>query len=191
MANISLDQLSDIRIATPCPMKWDDMEGDDTVRFCRQCSLHVYNFSTMTPDEIGEVIDSRTENGRLCAGWFRRADGTMITRDCPVGLRLIGRKLRGAAYRVTAAVGLLVAGSIALATPSRSVNAGRMRTYQPFAALCEWLSPTAPPPPVVPPPPPPPQRVYEWTAGLLVAPPDRIGTGGTASTPDCGTNNES
>ena len=93
MANISLDQLSDIRIATPCPMKWDDMEGDDTVRFCRQCSLHVYNFSTMTPDEIGEVIDSRTENGRLCAGWFRRADGTMITRDCPVGLRLIGRKL--------------------------------------------------------------------------------------------------
>lgn len=150
MVNISLAQLNDIRLASPCPMKWDDMEGDGNVRFCRQCSLNVHNFSEMTPDEIAQVIASHTDSGNMCAGWRRRADGTMITQDCPVGWRLVQRKLRRTAHRVAAAVGLLVAGSLALATPGRSLDAGRMRTYQPFASLCEWLSPTAPPPPRLP-----------------------------------------
>ena len=186
MANFALAQLKDIRVASPCPMQWDDMGGDGNVRFCRQCSLSVYNFSEMTPDEIGQVIDSRTENGRLCAGWLRRADGTMITRDCPVGVRLLGRKVRRATHRVAAAVGLLVMGSLALATPGRSNNAGRLRTYQPFAALCEWLSPTAPPPPVVPPPP------MQWLAGdICIVPPNPNANGAPGSAPGLGANSES
>jgi hypothetical protein len=139
MADLALAQLGAIRIASPCPMKWEDMEGDGRVRFCGQCSLHVYNFSEMTPAAIADVIASRTGNGR------RRADGTMITRDCPVGLALIRRKLRMAAYRIAAAIGLLVTASVALAKPGREI--GRLRTCQPFATICEWLAPTAPPPP--------------------------------------------
>ena len=61
------------------------MIGDDRVRFCPQCKLNVYNFSAMPETEIQRLIARR--DGRLCARWYRRADGTILTSDCPVGFR--------------------------------------------------------------------------------------------------------
>jgi hypothetical protein len=31
--------LSRLRIATPCPIGWDEMTGDSQVRFCGHCQL--------------------------------------------------------------------------------------------------------------------------------------------------------
>jgi hypothetical protein len=39
----------------------------------------------MTPREVSELITAR--DGRLCIRLHRRADGTVITKNCPVGLR--------------------------------------------------------------------------------------------------------
>ena len=76
-----------LRIATPCPISWEQMTGDNRVRFCDHCHLNVYNISELSRIEAETLIAS-TE-GRLCARLFRRADGTVLTKDCPVGLRAL------------------------------------------------------------------------------------------------------
>jgi len=76
-----------LRIATPCPISWEQMRGNDQVRFCDHCQLNVYNISELSKLEAQTLIAS-TE-GRLCARLYRRADGTVLTKDCPVGLRAL------------------------------------------------------------------------------------------------------
>jgi hypothetical protein len=77
----ALTILDEIRVATPCQARWDEMPGDDRVRYCRVCARSVYNVSAMTSDETVALIAGR--EGRLCARLFRRADGTLVTADCP------------------------------------------------------------------------------------------------------------
>ena len=67
------------------------MNGDARVRFCNLCNLHVYNISEMNRAEIDQLITSTA--GRLCARLYRRSDGTIITKDCPVGLRAFQRRM--------------------------------------------------------------------------------------------------
>lgn len=83
--------LNRLRIATPCPVGWDQMTGDNRVRFCGHCQLNVYNISELSGMEAEKLIAS-TE-GRLCARLFRREDGTILTKDCPVGLRALRRRV--------------------------------------------------------------------------------------------------
>jgi hypothetical protein len=61
------------------------MEGDHQVRFCEDCQRHVYNFSAMSEAEINHLVSQR--EGRLCARFYQRADGTMLSSNCPVGFR--------------------------------------------------------------------------------------------------------
>jgi len=67
------------------------MLGDDRIRFCGQCSLNVYNLSSMTRADA-EALIARTE-GRLCVKFYRRFDGSIITQDCPIGLQAIKRRV--------------------------------------------------------------------------------------------------
>lgn len=90
--------LDRVRVAAPCSADWAEMRGDERVRFCERCSLNVYNLSAMTRREAERVV-VRSE-GRLCVRFYRRADGTTLTRNCPVGLRALKRR----ASRVTSAV---------------------------------------------------------------------------------------
>jgi hypothetical protein len=94
MAN---DQLGNLRIAVPCQASWEGMAGDERVRHCTLCSLNVYNFAEMTRGEVRALL-VRTE-GRVCARLYQRADGTVLTRDCPIGLRAVRQR----ASRVAAA----------------------------------------------------------------------------------------
>ena len=96
------DLLGRMRIASPCPASWERMEGDERVRFCRQCDLHVYNISELTRVEAESLV-ARTE-GRLCARLYRRADGTVLTKDCPTGLRAARRRVGRAAAAAFAAI---------------------------------------------------------------------------------------
>lgn len=84
--------LDQIKISAPCPANWEQMEGSsDEVRFCHQCHLHVCNLSAMTRQEALSLIQ-RTD-GRLCARIYQRHDGTVITSNCPQGLRIIKQRL--------------------------------------------------------------------------------------------------
>jgi hypothetical protein len=105
--------LGKVNVASPCHASWDAMEGDDKSRFCGQCQKNVYNLSAMTKKEAADLV--RNQEGRLCVRYFKRADGTMLTADCPVGAGVKRRKavrnlavLAGtgaalAAYRVASA----------------------------------------------------------------------------------------
>lgn len=67
------------------------MIGDERVRFCGQCELNVYNLSALTKAQAENLI-VRTE-GRLCVRFYRRTDGSILTQDCPVGLRALRRRI--------------------------------------------------------------------------------------------------
>jgi hypothetical protein len=77
----ALTILDSIVIATPCQASWDEMPGDDRIRFCATCSRSVYNIAAMTSDQATALFANR--EGRLCTRLFRRADGTVVTADCP------------------------------------------------------------------------------------------------------------
>jgi uncharacterized lipoprotein NlpE involved in copper resistance len=93
----------DFRIASPCTADWNRMAGDDRVRHCAECNLNVYNFAELTRAEIDDLVATR--EGRLCARLYRRADGTLITKDCPVGFQMkVSRVSRIAGAALTAAM---------------------------------------------------------------------------------------
>ncbi len=76
-------------IETPCESSWDKMTGNDSVRFCGQCSLNVYNVANLTDKEAEAVFTKGREQGRVCARLYRRPDGTIMTDNCPRSLRRI------------------------------------------------------------------------------------------------------
>ena len=110
--------LDRIAVASPCPMSWNDMVGDDRARFCKQCNLNVYNISAMTRLEAESFIANA--EGRICARLYRRADGTILTKDCPVGLRAVRRKVSRAAATAFSALISLFGGSAIFAQQSKS-----------------------------------------------------------------------
>jgi len=130
---ISLDL---VQVASPCHVSWDEMTGDERIRFCKQCSLHVYNLSDM-PRAEAEALVNQAE-GRTCIRMFRRDDGTMLTRDCPVGLRAMRQRLLRA---VAALAGVM------LALVTGTLFAGRLKNVKlpgvgrPATAYSEWIEP--------------------------------------------------
>lgn len=78
------------------------MAGDERVRYCPECKLNVYNFTEMSDADIESIISRR--DGRLCARFYQRSDGTMLTQNCPVGLRAVVRRVSGFASAALAAV---------------------------------------------------------------------------------------
>ncbi len=124
MAAFTLEEIS---IATPCSASWNDMTGDDRVRFCAQCRLNVYNLSDMSREEAEAFLSDR--EGKTCVRMFRRSDGTVLTRDCPVGLRALRRHLIWA-FAAVAAIFLAVIGmgvTLVLAGGARSHQPGEER----------------------------------------------------------------
>jgi hypothetical protein len=83
--------LNNIRIASPCSANWNEMYGNDRKRFCGDCKLNVYNLSDMTRHEAENLL--LTSEGRLCVRFFRRADGTVLTKNCPVGWSAVKRRV--------------------------------------------------------------------------------------------------
>lgn len=156
---VSLDLLDQIGVAAPCSADWDSMSGDDRARFCADCKLHVYNLSAMSRDEAVDLI-SRTE-GRLCIRLYRRADGTVLTRDCPAGLRAVRLRTAQAARRVAAAIALLLTGGLVFG--AGGPGSARLRQIRPFSVICDWIAPRAAPLP-------PPGGIWMGAMGAVPSP---------------------
>lgn len=117
------DSLDRMRIASPCHVGWENMTGDDKMRFCNQCNLHVYNISEMTSEQTMSLI-AKAE-GRVCARLYRRADGTVLTRDCPVGLRALRKRVSRRAGVVLTAILSLFSGIVGQTRPQEGKSASR------------------------------------------------------------------
>jgi hypothetical protein len=102
------DLFHHLMVASPCSARWDEMPGDGLVRFCRQCRQNVYSLSGMTDQEAVTFV--RETEGRLGVRFYRRRDGTLLARDCPVGARSVRRWLMRMSSIV---VGSGTAGSLA------------------------------------------------------------------------------
>lgn len=95
------------------------MTGDDRVRHCSECSLKVYNLSEMTRKEAEDVLEK--SEGRLCIRIYQRADGTVITRDCPVGTQALPYRVKRSVRMASATALALAAGLLGLSkTPAHS-----------------------------------------------------------------------
>lgn len=87
--------LTNISIASPCSADWNEMYGDGRKRFCGDCKLNVYNLSGITRDEAETLV--MNAEGRLCVRLYKRADGSVITKDCPVGWAKVKQRTQLAA----------------------------------------------------------------------------------------------
>ena len=106
MGKVNIDR---IRVASPCAVPWDSMKGNESLRHCDLCSLNVYNISELTVAETEQLIAVR--EGRICIRLYRRADGTVITKDCPVGLRKVRQRMTRIASAAFASIlGLVTLG---------------------------------------------------------------------------------
>ena len=84
--------LNNIRIASPARPTGTRCSATSRKRFCGDCKLNVYNLSGMTRDEARTLL--MNAEGRVCVRFYRRADGTVITKDCPVGWARVKPGLR-------------------------------------------------------------------------------------------------
>lgn len=103
--------LNNVKIASPCPIDWNEMYGNDRKRFCAECKLNVYNLSGMTRDEAENFLIN--SEGRVCLRITRRSDGTILTKDCPVGWQAVKRRAKRAATAVAALITTIFSGVLA------------------------------------------------------------------------------
>jgi len=95
--------LTKLNVASPCPANWEKMIGDERVRHCSECNLNVYNISAMTEPQAMQLI-AKNQGQRVCLRLYRRADGTVITQDCPWSLRAMKRRVARVASAALSAI---------------------------------------------------------------------------------------
>lgn len=139
-----------VEIASPCTARWEKMIGDERVRFCADCRLNVYNLSAMT-EEDGEAL-IRANEGRLCARIYRRSDGTILTRDCPVGLAAMRRRALHCGTRIAAALAFIIGlGFVAVVEAESALRPWLREIETPSnyhaiqSTLQRWIRPPRPP----------------------------------------------
>lgn len=83
--------IDDVRVKDPCTKVWDEMIGNDKVRFCEHCAKDVTNISAMTSKEAKRVV--RRSGGSICIRYVQHPTTkrpmfaeqlTQITRRAPL-----------------------------------------------------------------------------------------------------------
>jgi hypothetical protein len=123
--------LNNLKVASPCSQDWEAMIGSDRKRFCGECQLNVYNLSGMTRGEAENLL--LNSEGRLCVRFYKRADGTVLTKDCPVGWQALKKRIsKTAAAFVSLIFGLLSGlGLMSLASQPKEQRLMGAIAYQP------------------------------------------------------------
>ena len=113
-----------LRISSPCPKSWDELRGDDRVRYCEECHLNVYNLADMSREEVERLV--KNSPGRLCGRLYLRGDRTATLRDCPSYRRSLVLR-RAGAVAVVLALGAFAWIFRGMAGPDRSALPGWVR----------------------------------------------------------------
>jgi hypothetical protein len=68
-----------ITVAPPCSEAWEQLRGNDQIRFCQRCEKHVHNLSAMTEDQVEALFRTGPD---LCIRAVVNDDGTRVTLPC-------------------------------------------------------------------------------------------------------------
>ncbi len=149
-----LPVLDRIQVASPCNESWDTMTGNDQARFCGRCEKNVYNLSAMTREAAEALLVAK--EGKACVRYFQRPDGTVLTADCPVGVRRKRVRMVAAVTAVTAlAAGAMSAVAFAQMGAPAPMGAPAQRTAMqgdvspPVVQVTPSVGPVPVPPPVL------------------------------------------
>src|ERR1043165_5223563 len=115
-----------ITIPAPCDADWDSMRGNDQVRFCEHCNLHVTNLSSMTRREAMRLVAG--SRGRLCIRYVQLGDGEILTRDLPKQLYRIGRRASRIAAGAFSATLSLTSAAAQTQSTARSIDLPKDQT---------------------------------------------------------------
>lgn len=80
---VQFSPITKYRNAAPCSSSWDKMSGSGTIKYCEQCRLMVYDFSSVELEQA-ELIVFKREEKKECT-LYKRRDGKFLSSDCPVG----------------------------------------------------------------------------------------------------------
>jgi ankyrin repeat protein len=61
--------IDSIEVKNPCSENWDQMTGNERVRFCSHCDLHVNNISALTRKQAMRLV--RESKGRICVHYVK------------------------------------------------------------------------------------------------------------------------
>lgn len=75
-----------VRIPKPCPMKWEELVGDEKKRYCSSCELHVHNLSEMSTGERHSFLAA--SHGRTCVAFSAPRKRPLASRFGRFGLLL-------------------------------------------------------------------------------------------------------
>src|SRR5512132_374232 len=113
----ALPLLDSVQIASPCTASWDEMIGDERARFCTHCQKDVFNLSALPREEAETFLRART--AEVCVRLYKRADGTVLTSDCPVGVTRKRRRKIAVAAVAALSSGMMAAGVFLRLAPVR------------------------------------------------------------------------
>ena len=114
------DWLNEIEVARPCHEDWAAMRGDERARRCASCRQDVYDLSGLTRAEALSLVRRAQGGEEVCVRFRRRADGTVLTADCPSQVRrarVVRKGLRGVAASAAAVFGGALAQGCEPSTP--------------------------------------------------------------------------
>jgi hypothetical protein len=92
--------LDSIDVKTPCSESWDEMTGNEQVRFCSHCAKDVHKLTEMTRKQARKLV-AKSEGG-ICVQYRRRPDGRIdtlkrqfhqITRNTGIAASVLGASL--------------------------------------------------------------------------------------------------
>ena len=133
------DLVQSLKIAAPCPVSWESMDGDERVRHCSNCNKNVYNISDMTAAEANQFLQLTGQ--KACVNFYKRADGTVIVDNCPVGLR----KLRAQYRRMVAAGATILSLVQGLFLITFAGDSGKDKSGNPACSKDTAINPSATP----------------------------------------------
>ena len=104
------------------------MIGGERKRYCGDCKRNGYNLSGMSRTEAENLLSN--SEGRLCVRFYRRADGSVLTQDCPVGWRAVKARMTKTATALASLIfGLL--GGLGLNSYMKESNDRTMGSFIP------------------------------------------------------------
>jgi hypothetical protein len=66
-----------------CPIRWNELPGDERERFCEKCGHRVSNLSAMNAAERTALL-AKLGRERVCASFYVRLSGEYVTPENPL-----------------------------------------------------------------------------------------------------------